>query len=380
METGDLIAESVEVAGDWFATTLSGSVVWNDTVGEVRLSGPAKLKMDEVANRLSPLAGIPIVATGIHETSVDIKANRRPDGEVAMAIASDLGWQSSEVAGLAFGPSRIPIQMTETTVTVLPARIAVGPPGDTQGALNLAGKVNYRPGPMWMQVDRGIVADKIRLTPELTERWMKYLAPMAADAARIQGTISAELDEATIVFDNPQQTRIVGRLNLGGVEMNAGPLAEQLIVGVDQLKSLAGTLLGKTVDASQNRTLITMPPQTVDFAVDRGVVIHERMFFEIDRAQIITSGRVAFDNRISMTAQIPLDARWLGRDLQGLAGQSVTLPIEGTLSRPRLDSAGVRQVVTQLGTQAIQQNAESYLQKQLGKQMEKIGLDKIFGR
>jgi hypothetical protein len=123
-----------------------------------------------------------------------------------------------------------------------------------------------------------------------------------------------------------------------------------------------------------------MPPQTVDFAVDRGVVIHERMFFEIDRAQIITSGRVAFDNRINMTAQIPLDSRWLGRDLQGLVGQSVTLPIDGTLSRPRLDSAGVRQVVTQLGTQAIQQNAESYLQKQLGKQIEKIGLDKIFGR
>lgn len=380
MTTGDVIADAVQVAGDWFATTLSGTVAWNETVGQVKLSGPARLKMDEVANRLSPLAGIPIRATGVHETSVDIQANRRPDGDVGLAIAADLGWESSEVAGLVFGPTRIPIQMTETTVTVLPARVAVGPPGDSQGALNLAGRVNYRPGPMWMQVERGVIADNIRLTPELTDRWLKYLAPMAANTARIQGTISAELDEATIVFDNPQQSRIVGRLNLGGVEMNAGPLAEQLIVGVDQLKSLAGTLLGKTVDASQNRTLITMPPQTVDFAVDRGVVVHERMFFEIDRAQIITSGRVAFDNRINMTAQIPLDPRWLGRDLQGLAGQSVTLPIDGTLSRPSLDSAGVRQVVTQLGTQAIQQNAESYLQKQLGKQIEKIGLDKIFGR
>lgn len=380
LTTGDVIADAVQVAGDWFATTLSGTVAWNETVGQVKLSGPTRLKMDEVASRLSPMAGIPIRATGVHETSVDIQANRQPDGEISLAIAADLGWETSEVAGLVFGPTRIPIQMTETTVTVMPARIAVGPPGDTQGALNLAGRVNYRPGPMWIQVERGVIADKIRLTPELTDRWLKYLAPVAANAARIQGTISAELDEATIVLDNPQQSRIVGRLNLGGVEMNAGPLAEQLIVGVDQLRSLAGTLLGKTVDASQNRTLITMPPQTVDFAVDRGVVIHERMFFEIDRAQIITSGRVAFDNRINMTAQIPLDPRWLGRDLQGLAGQSVTLPIDGTLSRPSLDSAGVRQVVTQLGTQAIQQNAESYLQKQLGKQIEKIGLDKIFGR
>jgi hypothetical protein len=51
------------------------------------------------------------------------------------------------------------------------------------------------------------------------------------------------------------------------------------------------------------------------------------------------------------------------------------LPIDGTLSRPSLDSSGVRKVVTQLGTQAVQSTAENYLQQQLNR-----GIDKIFGR
>lgn len=185
--------------------------------------------------------------------------------------------------------------------------------------------------------------------------------------------IGAEIDEAVIVFDQPDLTRVSGRLNVGGVQMNAGPLAQQIIFGINQLKAISDPLSPNNNPADQN--LVTMPTQSIGFTVDRGLVTHDRLYMEIDRAQIVTSGRVSLDGRLEMVAQVPLDARWLGSDLQGLAGQPVTLPIDGTLSRPSLDSAGLRQVLTQLGTQAVQSTAENYLQQQLNR-----GLDKIFGR
>jgi hypothetical protein len=156
--------------------------------------------------------------------------------------------------------------------------------------------------------------------------------------------------------------------------MTAGPLANKILSGVNSLRSLIQTV---STQPSQpmDQTLISMPAQTVGFAVDHGIVSHDRLFFEVDRAQVVTSGRVAFDGRLDIVAQVPLDARWLGSDLQQLAGQTVTLPITGTLSRPSLDSSGVRQVATQLGVQAAQSTAENYLQKQLNR-----GFDKIFGR
>ena len=73
--------------------------------------------------------------------------------------------------------------------------------------------------------------------------------------------------------------------------------------------------------------------------------------------------------RIIKQQQRPAKVRRAG------AGQPVTLPIDGTLSRPSLDSRGVSQVVSQLGTQAIQSTAENYLQQQINR-----GIDRLFGR
>lgn len=366
--TGQVRSESVKVAGDWFATDLGGQAIWNESTGGALLEGPARIKMDKVAALLTNLSGTEINAIGIQQTPLKIQANRGPDGNLAFLVEGNLGWESGDIAGVSFGPASIPVRLTETTVTVSPSVVPVG-----QGQVNLAGAVHYRPGPLWLQVNPGVVAQSIRFTPEMTKRWLKYMAPLVADAANIDGSFSAEIDEAIVVFDNPQQSSVTGRLKIAGAQMTAGPLASQIVNGIEQLKAIARVAAGPTAPAG-NRTLINMPPQTVEFIVDSGVVNHKTLFFEVDRAQVVTSGNVNFDGRLNMVAQVPLDARWLGRDLQGLAGQPVTLPIDGTLSRPSLDSRGVRQVVSQLGVQAAQSATENYLQQQLNR-----GFDKIFG-
>ena len=381
--TGQYVAQGFDVAGDWFATTMDGTVLWNQSTCDIRLSGPARLKMDEVGRRLTPMAGTDIQLSGVHETMVSINVTSpEPDDttqDYKLNLQADLGWESGRIAGVDFGQARVPITMTQTSVIVSPSEIPIG-----RGFVRAAGKVHYRPGTVWMQLDPGVVANSIELTPEMTAGWLKYLAPLAANTARIRGTVSAEVTEANIVFSDSNRTRIVGQLNLGGAEMMAGPVANQLIGTIKQLTSLAGALgsngsgvLGSNGSATlpAEKTLVSMPPQTVDFTVDRGIVSHDRLYFEVDRAQVVTSGRVSMDGQLDLIAQVPLDARWLGKNLQGLAGQNVTLPIDGTFTRPSLDSSGVTRVVGELGTKAIQQTTENYLQKQMER-----GLDKIFGR
>jgi translocation and assembly module TamB len=365
--TGHMSSDSINVAGDWFATDLGGQLNWNANQGELSLRGPARLKMEQVAQLLTKLAGTEIRAAGIQETPLSVQAVRGPDGHLHFTVAGNLGWESAEVAGIVLGEASVPVKWTETSVSVSPSVIPVG-----DGQLNLAGDVTYRPGPLWLRVRPGTVAKSVRLTPEITDRWLKYLAPLVADATRVDGAFSAELDEAIVVFDQPNLSRVVGRLNIEGAQMTAGPLANQIIGGIEQLKAIARVSGGSP--AVPNRTLINMPPQSIEFMLDSGVVTHKRLFLEIDRASVVTSGRVALDGRLDMVAQVPLDARWLGSDLQGLAGQPVTLPIDGTLSRPSLDSSGVRQVASQLGVQAVQSTAENYLQQQLNR-----GIERIFG-
>jgi len=384
-DSGQLDAKKLQIAGDWFATTLSGGASVLPSFHTVKLNGPANFKMPEVASRLSQLAGMAIQAEGVHQTPLAIEAHLQDDGSFDFLVAGHLGWESGEVAGVRLGESTVPFRFTETSISISPSRIPVG-----QGSLNLAGDVYYRPGPVWLRVPPGVVARSVRLTPAMNEKWLKYLAPLAADAARIDGTFSAEIDEAMIVIDEPRSSRVRGRLNIEGVQMTAGPLTQQIIGGIDQLKALARAVPGQAPaanrDTSREMKLVTMPPQSVEFRLDQGIVSHKTIFFEIDRAQVVTSGQVSLDGELNMTAQIPLDPRWLGSNLQGLAGQGVSLPIAGTISRPRLDSSGVRQVVAQLTTRAVQSAGDGFIQKQLergeGYIEEQLGrgLDRLFGR
>ncbi|TWT49332.1 hypothetical protein Pla22_45270 [Rubripirellula amarantea] len=371
INAGQVVSSPTKLATDWFATTLTGDGLWTDKLDNVKLDGPVRMKVDDVAARLSTLAGIEILAEGIHETTMSLGAKQNADGSFVFDVQTELGWEMGEVAGVRFGQARVPVRVNETEVSITPTNIPVG-----KGYVRASGTVNYAGDSMWMRLDPGVIADSIELTPEMTDRWLKYLAPLAAQTASIKGTISAEVDEATINFDDVASSRVIGRMGVGTVDMNAGPLAQQLLGGLNQLASIASAFGGSMKTQNQNSTLISMPPQTVNFSLDGGVVTHDRLFFDVDRAQVVTSGRVRInDGRLEMQAMVPLDERWLGSSLKGLAGQTITLPIAGTVSRPTLDSSSIAKVVGDLGAKKLQETTENYLEKQLGK-----GLEKLFGR
>lgn len=378
----DVKFSPTRLTGDWFDSTLEGVWELDSELGEqiIQLTGPAQIDMEPVAKRLGETLGQAVYLQGIHQTPIEINGSISKNGDFGMLVRTSLGWEQGEIASVSLGPSNIPLTVTPTSTLFEQAEIRVG-----SGMIRGDGEVNYATDRTWMRLKPGVTAESIAMTPDMTDRWMKYLAPVAANAARVEGRFSARLENCYVDFEDPSVSEVQGRLQIDYAEMTAGPLAQSVMSSVKQIQSLAGSLSAKALStgslpggstAQDNAsTLISMPGQQVDFAVWNGVVSHNRMFFEIDRAQLVTSGNVSFDGRLDMTAQMPLDARWLGSDLQSLAGQNVTLPIDGTLSQPSLDSRGVSRIVSEFGAKAIQQTAESYLQKQLGR-----GLERILGR
>jgi len=369
LNDGKINAEKIQFATDWFATTLAGKALWSEEIGDVAMNGTARIKMPEVASKLSTMLGMTIRLDGLHETPIEIAAARKGDGPLALAVNANVGWESGEVAGIKFGSTTIPVTMNETTVSIKPATIPV-----EQGRLQLAGDLYYSPGPMWMSLKPGVVAEDLTLTPELTNQWLQYVAPMVANSARVEGTFGVELIEANVNLEDTMASKVRGNLRIKGVNLDSGPVANQIIGSIKQIQQIARGMAADTTP-QRDRRLVTFPTQAVDFEFANGVVSHQRMVMEVDRASIITGGQVNVDGRLNLVAQVPLDPSWLGSDLKGFAGQTITLPIDGTLSRPSLDSAGIRRLVTEMGTKALQSTAESYLEKQLGR-----GFDKLLGR
>src|SRR4029077_14121378 len=102
-------------------------------------------------------------------------------------------------------------------------------------------------------------------------------------------------------------------------------------------------------------TLVSIRDQQVNFRVADGRVYHQNVEFQIGDVTLRSQGSVGFDETVSLTLQIPIQDAWVAKEplLAGLKGQSLQVPVSGTLTKPKMD----QRAVTNLGGQLIQNGA-----------------------
>ena len=312
-----------------------------------------------------------------------------------LEIQSQLGWERGEVCKLPLGPATVDLKMAGGM-----AALSTGSIPFSGGTIQLAPKLDMRgPSPVVL-IDKGPVAENIALTPEICRDWMKYVAPLLADVTSAQGTFSLQTDGSQIPLDDPMAARVRGAVQLNNVTVGAGPVAQQLIGAVQGIR----TLLRPTEAADQNDLSVWMKldQQTVPFAIQDRRVHHEGLTLTMKDVTIRTKGSVGLDQSLSMVAEIPISESWLGNDpwLAGLKGQTLQIPIGGTVTKPVLDKNAIQQLSMQLikRTAANQLNnvvgdQAQKLQSKLGGELDKLksdvgdklpvdlqqGLDKLFG-
>ena len=281
--------------------------------------------------------------------------------------AGDVGWTQAAVGGVPVGEASVGLSVTSTGVAFDDSTIAV-----SGGTLTPRGRVDWSRGRGRLTLDAGRLADGVRLTPAMTATWLKYLAPAAADAGTVDGVVGIDIDDAVVPLDRPADARLSGRLLVDGATMTSGPMIDPILQSVEQIRSMIRR------DDAADRTatrLMRMPPQKIAFRMSDGVVSHDRATFEIDRASLVTDGHVRIDGGLDVMVQVPIDPRWVGRDLQSLAGRPLRVPVRGTVDAPRPDLRDVTALVAEGAVDAGRREVGRLIEKEIGR-----GLDRLFGR
>jgi hypothetical protein len=288
------------------------------------------------------------------------------DANWAKALQAKMmvGWDSANVIGIEVGKSDVPLTIENgifKSATTIPV---------SQGALrwDLTGDVGA--DPLVIREAPARVIDNVAITPMMCQGWMKYVAPLLADVTKVEGRVSLQVDNALIVPTNVRQQSIAGQMIVHGATVGPGPLADQILLLVQQIRALRK---GGNAPTSVNQiTWLQMPEQTIGFAVEQGRVRHNNMQISAGDIVISTSGFVDLDGSIDMAASIPIRKEWVDGTpaLASMAGQQLSIPIRGTLQRPQADL----RVFTQLATQV----AETVVQGEIKKQLDK-GLNKLLG-
>ena len=349
---------------EWLAYGGATQVTHQADSTVVQSQGSITYDAARAAERLRPYTGGMLVATGQKTQPLEVTWVSAPNRKWtdALSARSSIGWDSANVVGIDIGSAEIPLVIDNGRFTSK-AEIPV-----SQGVLrwNLDGDLTAEP--MVIRQAQQRVIENVAITRQMCQGWLKYVTPLLADVTSVQGNLTLDIDRAEVYPTESFRQTVEGRLHVYGANVGPGPLADQILGLVTQIRNLRRGA-GATDGGGQATSWLQLPEQDIGFAVDRGRVMHKDMKIQAGDVLLTTSGSVGLDGSLELIAGVPILKEWVDKTpaLQPLAGQMIQIPIRGTVSRPQLDSNGLIQLGQQLATSALAGAAQKQIDRGLNK-------------
>ncbi|HEX4415772.1 MAG TPA: hypothetical protein VH107_19230, partial [Lacipirellulaceae bacterium] len=270
----------------------------------------------------------------------------------------ELPWNGANVYGLPVGPGKLAATLGDGALQIAPISLSVG-----EGQLKLAPNIRFDPEPALLTMPAGPVITNVHISPEVSEAMLKFVAPVLSGATQSEGQFSLQIDGLQAPLADTKKAASSGMLTVHSVRVVPGPTTEQWVGLAQQVQALI-----KRTDASTSSTatLLQIRDQQVNFKVVDGRVYHQNIEFQIGDVIMRSQGSVGLtDETISLTLQIPVQDDWVAKNpiLAGLKGQTLQIPVSGTLKQPQMDKRALANISGQL----IQNAAGSQINKALDK-------------
>lgn len=347
---------------------------------QLNLAGNFSCEMASVAQKLRPILGDTLAMTGNQRRDFELRGplfGTATRDAATLTGQAGIGWDQAQFLGLTAGPANIDAKLAKGIVSVAPLNVDV-----SEGRLLAAPSVHlYEPNfPLVMA--KGAVVEKVRITPELCRGWLKYVAPLLADATRAEGKFSLDLEGGTVPLLQPEGMDVGGILSIHEAQIGPGPLAMTYLNLAMQVKSILAGKPGQSASIDPNKGWVLLPEQQVEMRAVGGRVHHRGLSMHVKDVVIRTEGSVGFDQTLNLVAAIPVQDKWIEKDkLPPLfKGQTIYVPIRGHISDPKPDA----QVLVELAKHVLVGGAKNLLQGKLDSGRGRIeqelqkGLDRLF--
>ncbi len=373
--------DQFQIQSNTLQANASGQIEHVSTVAQCNVNGALNYDLEQVSPLLRPYLGEGIQLNGREQARFQVvgqlldssslkvqpvsyanqSAIRNPQSEIPWSrrvhAQLELPWGGANVYGLPVGPGKLAATLGDGALQIAPIALTVG-----EGQLNLAPTIRFDPEPAELTMPAGQVVNNVRISPEVSEAMLKYVAPVLAGATQSEGQFSLQLDGLRAPLADTKKATSSGKLTVHSVRVVPGPTTEQWVDLAQQVQ-----LLIKRSDAQPNQaTLLSIRDQQVNFKVADGRVYHQNIEFQIGDVIMRSQGSVGLtDETISLTLQIPVQDDWVAKNpiLAGLKGQTLQIPVSGTLKRPQMDKRALANISGQL----IQNAAGSQINKALDK-------------
>jgi hypothetical protein len=348
----DLVSDGVQMRGNGRIKDIPARCV-------IALNGEIEYDMASLVERARALLGphVQVQGQGSRHFSISgplrvpsaVADEQRPLVPLELTASAASAWSSANLYGLDIGPGEFEVTLEHGIVAQRPLEVVIG-----GGTLKLAPRVLLTDRPATLVIPAGPVVEGVELTDQFCDDWLKFIAPILADATRCSGKFSVDVDGTELPLADLGSGNLTGRLRIERGEVLPGPLVDEINSLISGIVSRVG--VGAAPDLiGLDRPLVQINRQAVEFELHERRIHHEVMEFQGRGIVIRTHGSVGLDQTLDLVASVTLSDALLSRVrmLGPLKGQTLEIPIGGTLRRPRLDSRAMGRLAEQLGQNAL---------------------------
>jgi len=381
-----VLFQAMQVNANSITANINGTITELSSGMMADLNGVWNPRWEMINSLLDVYTGRTVQLTGQGEQPLLVRGPLLPTSEQtaatgafispALQASTRIAWSTGSVLEIPIGGSQVDVIVDQGVAAIQTGEIAFA-----GGKVQLSPQIDLRSEQPVLYLDRKRIMDHVELTPETARTMLKYINPLAADATAAEGKFSVDSEGVKVPLLDPMQMEANVIVTLHDVVVGAGPLAQQLIGSAKQLQTM---LRPDKVNDRTYDTWLKMSEQSVPVNVKDGRVYHDGIKFSHDDILVRTQGSVGLDQTIDMVAEIPIADGWLGSNeyLAGLKGQSISIPISGTVSKPVLDRSAIqnfsRQMAQQAASGAINKVFQDKLAPKLNEYQNQLN-DKIGG-
>ena len=362
------------------------------------LRGHLACDMASVAQKLRPIVGETLDMSGKQDREFELKG---PLFSQALPLASQgerrlaslgagqvrnlsdvsgrggIGWEQAQFLGLSAGAANLDATLKEGVVAFEPLDVPL-----SEGRLLAAPRIDLAAPGVPLILSKGPAIERVRISPELCRGWLKYIAPLLADATRAEGKFSVDIHQAAVPLLEPGAMDVGGIVSIHEAQIGPGPLAVTYLELALQVKAILSGKSPQTASIDPSKGWILLPEQQVPMRTMAGRVHHQKLTMQVNDVVFYTQGSVGFDQTLELSAVIPVQEKWIEKDKLPafLRGQEIVIPIHGHITRPEPD----RKMLTALAQQLLVGAGQKALERELLKGRSRIeeelkkGLDQLF--
>ncbi len=262
-----------------------------------------------------------------------------------LSAKADVGFEKAGYMGLNFGPTDVNIVVQNGLLKIVPFTTIVN-----EGQFNFGAQADFKQKPALFKTAEPMqIIKDIKINDQTTGKLLKYLNPIFANAANVNGIANLNCEKLSIPISAAAKNNaeIIGTVSISQLNLQTSDFLGQI------LSIVGGGVRG---------TIITIHPTR--FVLRDGFLRYDNMQMDVGDNPVNFKGTIGLDKSLDMSVTLPYTTEGRTIRVGGENARRITLPITGTVDNPKLD---------------VGKLLENQLKQELEEQLRR-GLEDIFNK